>query len=58
MFKKFTFDRVLGKKVVSSIPWKKAYTTLMPKLQILGVKKASLESVNTIINKTIKIKTA
>lgn len=38
------FDRFLGKKVVASvqdIPWKEAYLTLMPKLEVYGITKVS-----------------
>ena len=38
------FDRFLGKKVVASvqdIPWREAYITLMPKLEVYGIKKVS-----------------
>ena len=46
------FDRFLGKKVVASvqdIPWKEAYRTLMPKLEVYGIKKVSGSSYQSML---------
>jgi len=43
------FDRFLGKEVVDVIPWKKAYSTLMPRLQSLGVTKVSGSSYKSML---------
>ena len=43
------FDRVLGKEVVASIPWKKAYQTLMPRLEAFGVSKVSGSSYQSML---------
>jgi hypothetical protein len=46
------FDRFLGKKIVASvqdIPWKEAYRTLMPKLEVYGIKKVSGSSYQSML---------
>lgn len=43
------FDRFLGKEVVNTIPWKKAYHTLMPRLETLGITKVSGSSYQSML---------